>query len=88
MLAPISVALAVASTAFAGSLIPRATAAGRNCGTSISQEKLLSAEKHFSANKVASKVSASHKAAPIQVCSLQSDHLFLVLPFHCRSTGT
>ena len=75
MLAQVTFALAFASSAFAGSLIPRSLA--RACGTSITAEKLLAAESHFSANRVVSNLSASKKAATIPV-SLLSTNLVLI----------
>ena len=65
MLGRTLIALATTLPALAGSLIPRAPA--RTCGTSISEERIVEAEKHFSANKIASSISTSIKAAPIQV---------------------
>jgi len=58
-------ALAITLPALAGSLIPRAPT--RTCGTSISEKRIIDAEKYFAAKKIASSLSTSKKAAPIQV---------------------
>ena len=64
MLGRTLIALAITLPALAGSLIPRAPV--RTCGTSISEKRIVEAEKHFAANKIASSDSISRKAAPVQ----------------------
>ncbi|TRM68406.1 hypothetical protein BD626DRAFT_565247 [Schizophyllum amplum] len=57
-----------ASPACSGSLLTRAVpAGGRNCGTSISDERLVEAETHFQANKIAITKEKAAAAAPINV---------------------
>lgn len=64
MFAKLAFVFALATSALAGSVLP---ATGRTCGTSISDESLVAAERHFAANKVVSN-STERKAAAIPVC--------------------
>ena len=67
MLANILVAFVTILPALAASLSSRAAPEGRSCGTYISEEQILEAEKHFDANRVVSNSSSDRAAIDIPV---------------------
>jgi len=68
MLANILVAFVTVLPALAASLSSRAPPAdGRSCGTSISEERILEAERHFEANKVVSNSSTERASIEVAV---------------------
>jgi len=75
MLANLLVAFVAILPALAASLPSiTPTANGRSCGTYISDERIVEAEKHFEANKVVS--NSSTERAPLEI-SVRVDYLSL-----------
>jgi len=85
MLARFAIALAIAASALAGSVLPRSPA--RVCGTSITEDSLVSAESHFVANKVISNSTASKKAAVPVYLLQQTSPRVLIETCRNRCTG-
>jgi len=67
MLANILVTLVTVLPALAASLSSRAAPEGRSCGTQISKERVLEAERHFDANRVVSNSSSERATIDIPV---------------------
>ena len=67
MLANILVTLVTVLPALAASLSSRAAPEGRSCGTQISKERVLEAERHFDANRVVSNSSSERAIIDIPV---------------------